>query len=546
MSLRPPRSWSGAVGAGIIALLIAAAPASTCLAGETLGRGTPGRGDPPGPALPAAVKTDDGEPDDPLPEWWAEPIEALRSGSIAERGEAAEALLADPDPRQLPFLVDALGHSDRSLRVRITNGVLGAFPDRAADLFLSLLDDEDLDRREAAVFALSALDDPRVVPRLVRLLDDGPEELESGSAAQVMDEAAARSLLNRGRQAANAAFSRATGRSTRQAELLLGVYERTAEVLLEELLDGGRKTEFRRLLFRRYADAAAISAARRALRDANPEDPVGEKIVELGERLAPWCPRPEFPTPGTLRYTIHIQNLFVGSEKSVSIQVSDRDLGPLLYWSYALDRAVRCELPLDLLLLDPTACAPRWVDSEEGGRILYRLPPRTILEVGIGILNIAYWSGTVSDGETVELELDPASGLPSRETVRGADGAPRMIVTYREFVPVREGGFAPLGVNVDILRARIGAREIPMRYQFRFVVEDGLWRFDAGETIGLGSPGGELDEDEVTLPLGQEEVRAIASLSDVRWLPEPPAAGDDDAPEGPGQSSGTGSPAGGD
>ena len=488
-------------------------------------------GDSPAPASPAGGSGDATAAEDP-PEWWAANFELLRRGTLAEKGRAVDTLLEDPHPDQLPALRAALGEEDRNLRVRITNGILHAFPNRAADFFLELIDDPSVHRREAAIFGLGALDDPRVVPRLIGLLDGprateptSPEESTAAETRKTLSEAAARSLLNRGRQAANAAFARVTGQNVPHADRLIAMHARTARAIVEELLRTGREGEFRRLLFSRFADAEAARAARVAHRNAHPDDDAARSIVTIGDKLAAWTPRPSLPAPGTLHYTIHIQNLYVGSEKTVAIHVSDQDFGALLYWDYALDRAIRLELPLDKLLLDPGQCAPRLESVDGVAQLRYTLPERTTFEVGIGILNIAYWSGVVSDGREVVLEFDPESGLPRLETVRDANGQVVATILYDGYAEVRPDRFAPRTITVDVTRARIGARTIPMRYAFHFAVADGIWRFDAGESFALGIEGGEHDDDPVTPPLGEIEVRAVASVTDVKWVPRVEVSG---------------------
>ena len=426
--------------------------------------------------------------------------------------DAVDRLLEYRDPALLPLLREALGEEDRALRVRITTGILRSFPELAPNFFFALCDDPSEARKEAAVFAVGSLDDPRTLPMLLSLIDHKNATLS---------EAAARSLLNRGRQAVNSAYSRVTGGRSPHPEKLKKIFRDTARGVTEELLSTGREGELRRLLFQKYAGADAARRAREGFAKAHLDDPVAAKLMELGTRVATWTPRPSLPGPGTLHYSIHIQNVFVNSDRTVEIQVGDEDFRSLQYWSYFLDRAVRLELPIDHLLVDPELCSPRLTSESDTHTIHYRLPERTSLHVGVGILNIAYWSGAIEGARDVALVVDTKSGFPRSETVTDAEGVVQYVAEYLDPAEVRDGSFAPRLIRVAMPHAKIGARTLSMRYEFRFAIHEGVWRLDGGESYAIGAAGSD-DDDPGTPPAGTEEIRAIVAVSNARWVPKTP------------------------
>jgi len=445
----------------------------------------------------------------------------LASGTPAEKAQAIDRLLASGDAAALAVLRDALAEEDRDLRSRITLGLLRSFPAEAPALFLGLLDDPALPRREAALFALGLIDHPESIPRLVAAL---------GSPEKELREAAARALTMRGREGYNGAYVRATGGPRPPAP---GERRRTAEAreaIVSDIIANGID-EFRRPLLDRFADREAARRLRTAYSAAHPEDAAAARIVALGERLASWTPRSSLPEGVRLSYTIAIENLVAKSTKSVPIAVGAEDFAALHYHRYALDRAIHFELPIDELLLDPERCAPVLIEGireppgDPGGAggptpaIRYRLPERTGLLCGIGILNIAYWEGSTFDGRDVELLLHPETGLPTAERVTDAAGAVVFEVEYADWIELAAGAAAPARISVRMAGARIGAQVLPMRYELRFRAHDGVWLLDGAEAFASPESG--------------EEMRAIATVSDVSVVregaePAPPAPPRDD------------------
>ena len=447
-------------------------------------------------------------PADPDAPPWAHLIETLRTGTLPEKGQIVDRLLGVGDAAVLVPLKEALGEEDRALRVRITTGVLRTFPKEAPDFFFSLFGDENLHRREAGAFAIGALDDPRVLPTLLPLLED---------PNPTISEAAARSILQRGKQSANAAYAHAIGSKHPQAENLRRLYRETAAAVSQYALEHSAHSTLGRMLFRRFADRAGAKSLRARAAAAAPDDAGMQAVAELGARVAHWSPRAELPDNGVLSYTMIIENVFVGSNKIVEIEVESTDFKTLQFWGYSLDRAVRCDLPIDTLLLDPSVCAPKLIESTEGPRVIeYRLPERTNLQAGIGILNIAFWSASIGDGRRVRLELDREMGLPVREQVFSDAGTLVFEVEYGKYEEVRASERAPMTMNVRVPAAPISGKAVPLRHEFRFRTTDGVWHFDGGETYAWETPEGDTGAD------GSEVLRAVGFVKEPKWTPTPP------------------------
>jgi HEAT repeat protein len=461
------------------------------------------------------------------PDRFAKERDILTSGSPPERAQAIDRLLATAEPAVIPVLRDALALEDRELRIRITRGLQRVFPEASTELFLELLGDADLRRREAAVFAIALLDDPRVLPRLIAALS---------AEERPIREAAARSLSMRGREEVNAAASRAHGEPRPVSPIWRRILAETRAAVLADLIEHGAD-ELRRSLRDQFADRECAAGLRAAYARKHAGEPVAARIEALGRRLAPWCPRSVLPEGTRLVYTIRIENLFAGSQKSVAIGVDAADFATLHFWRYALDRAVHLQLPLDELLLDPERCAPSIAADGEGTdagtaaaapvEIRYRLLDRTDLRCGIGILNIAYWEGTSTAGAEVALRLDPATGLPREERALDLAGETVMAVRYEEWIELPGDGAAPGRIIVEMPRARIGAQEASMRYTLRFRVVEGVWLL--------------ADAEAAALVEGGEELRALAAVDSVAVTrPAPtPGAGSADPPVGaPGSGGG--------
>ncbi len=444
---------------------------------------------------------------------FAEERGKLATGTSPEKVQVIDNLLGTGDLQALSILRDALSGEDRELRIRITTGIFRVFPLEAPELFFSLVDDSNLYRREAALFAIATLDDPRVLPILIAALD---------SKEKTLGEAAARALAGRGREAFNAAYTRAYGGGRPISPTLRKILAETRIAVFSEVIRSGAD-DVRRALRDRFADASGARRLREAYRDAHLDDPAAAKLVVLGMRLAPWCPRASL-LPGThLGYTIQLGNVFVGSEKKVEISVDDIDFSAMHFWRYSLDRAVTLLLPLDELFLDPSCCAPTWIDGEEPGTspiLSYRLPERTKLACGIGILNIAFWQGSTHEGRDVLLTLDKATGLPREERVTDVAGELVMSVEYGGWLDLPGGASAPSTIRVDLPRATIGANVVRMRYELRFQIIEGVWILEKADAVALVEEG--------------EELRATASLSSISVTRKEPdsAAPPSGEPEG--------------
>lgn len=478
-----------------------------------------------------AVAQDPPEPatQDPAshPDRFAAERAAIFGGSAEEKTAAVDRLLATADAAVLPVLRDALSAEDRDLRARITLGILQIFPAAAPEFFLGLLDDAALPRREAALFALGYLDIPEALPRLIAALS---------ATEDVLRQAAARSLVLRGREGYEAAYVRATGgpRPVGAAERRILIETRRA-VIADLIAHSGSgasgAADLRRSLRDYYADAEAARLLREAYRASRPEDPAATRIAALGEAMAPWCPRAELPAGTRLAYTLEIENLVAKSRKSVAIAVDAEDFSALHYRRYSLDRVLHLELPLDELLLDPARCAPVLAEAPvtpEGDParrpivVRYRLPERTDLRCGIGTLNIAYWEGTSLDGRDVELVIDPESGRPTEERVTDEAGAPVFVTRYSGWLDLPGGGAAPGRIEIDMPRARIGAQVLPMRYELRFRLHDGIWLLDGAEAMARTEAGEEM-----------RALGAVSAVTVVRGGAESPGAEGAPAPSPP-------------
>lgn len=441
-------------------------------------------------------------PEDPpaeVPEEFADAVERLRTGSIPRKGQAADRLLATEDPRVLPYLVEALEEKEEALRVRICMGILRAFPDRAADLFFSLIEDPVTARVEAALYAIASVDDPRVLPTLIGHLDAEREELRN---------AAARSLSNRGRAAFNAGYARALGDPRPFPATLHRIFNETRSAVIEDYIAHG-PDPLRSTLLQKFADASTGPRLQTAYRAAHPDSPAAAAIETLGARLASWCPRGRLPARTTLRATMEMDNLVAGSKKQVAFAVDAVDHSALLYEPYSLLRVLPLDLPLDVLLLDPALCSPQIEasDADDGPlRIRYTLPERTLLRTGVGILNISYWQGRIAEGRSVLLELDRETGLPALERVHDEEGTVLVEIRYQDW---RDAGGAahPLSIVVRMPRAMVGAKQTSMRYEIRFRMHDEVWVLDGAEAYAL--------ED------GTEEMRAVAAVTGVSVEREP-------------------------
>lgn len=457
---------------------------------------------------------------------WPEEVAAIRGNDLALKTKAVERLLSSGEESVLPLLRDALKDPDREFRVLVTRGVLRTWPAKALTFFMSLTNSEVLPQREAAVFAIAYFDTSDVLTELVKALQ---------SSEEVIHEAAARSIRAIVRPYVVEAYRSVQEQEQAKGDpALLDRFRRYQKVVVDHYVQLNQPTDLDRALFEKFANSAAAVRSRERFVQQNPDDPLAREILALGSRVSSWCPRATLPRRGRISYRIQLENLLAGSVRSIGIFADNVQFTALQFWEYPLDRAIHLDLPLDRLLLYPDLCRPRLLTKDESSCRTweYWLPSASTLRCGLACLNLAFWEATAPDANRVQLSFDE-SGKPEREIVWDKDGKKLTEYRYSNWVEYRGRKMAPLHISVDFPMARVGAMDVPMEYQFRFRIDQEIWRFDSGEAIA------KLDEGEILRALGVIESFQFKVKDEVN-KPQSVGETEPDGTEGESEPSGGG------